>query len=83
MAHKRSKKAQRRRWVSRLISYNAHRDDENKQESINTLTPRKIRKACLNVFGRIDEDIIRHIHQGEVLTDSRGNGSLQQIGVVI
>lgn len=67
-----------RRYISRIISRQAHRD-LTKSESINILNPDTIAEAVKNKFGWADWSLIFHILRGEVLSDSRGEGSLQRV----
>ena len=67
-----------RRYISRLISQQAYRDTRL-AESINTLTHRQIETSLLDKYGAVATPYhLRHT-RGEVISDSRGEGSLQQI----
>jgi len=74
---RRSVRAKMRRFISRLLSREAHRD-RVKSESINTLGEMEIAYAVQKRFHHIDWGLIHQVHRGEVLSDSRGEGSLQK-----
>jgi len=75
---RRSIHAQQRRYVNRLVSINAHRDRQ-RAESVNQLTPRQILHAVAERFGFADLNLTHLFTRGEVLSDDRGRGSLQQV----
>jgi len=77
LPHKRSKFAKQRRFISRLVSRNAHRDRE-KAESVNLMHPEDIATTVKIRFGNVNWSLIFGITKGEVLSESRGSGSLQQ-----
>ena len=66
-----------RRYISRLISQQSYRDLEL-AESINTLTPAQIETTLIDKYGVVVTPYhLRHT-RGEVLSDPRGQGSLQR-----
>jgi hypothetical protein len=75
----RSVYAAQRRWLSRFISELAFRDHEL-AESDNRVSPEEQRAAVIQKFKfSLLQD--QHLEtQGAVLSDSRGRGTLQQVG---
>lgn len=67
-----------RRFISRLISREAERD-RRKAESINTMSVDAIALAVRDRFGTVDWRLFDDVLKGEILSDSRGEGSLQQV----
>ena len=80
MPHRRSERAKQRRYVNRLVSVNAHRD-RTRAEAVNTLSPREILRAVSDRFGFADLSLTHLFTRGEVLSDGRGQGSLQQVRI--
>ena len=76
--HRRSQDAIQRRYVNRLVSQCSHRDIRL-DESINTLTPRQLEYSLIDKFGDVRTGLHLQFERGEVVSDSRGEGSLQQI----
>lgn len=75
---RRSPRARMRRFISRLLSRHAHRDFR-KAESVNILGEDIIAREVKQRFGAVDWSLIFNITRGEVLSDSRGEGSLQKV----
>ncbi len=69
-----------RRFISRFISTNAHKD-RKKVESVNILNHSEIARAVRARFGTVYWMLIEDILKGEVLSDSRDQGSLQQVKI--
>lgn len=67
-----------RRFISRHISRNAHKD-RGRAESVNILGHSEIARAVRAKFGTVDWQLIHDILKGEVISDSRGTGSLQKV----
>ncbi|MFQ6053339.1 MAG: hypothetical protein ACE5OO_03805 [Candidatus Bathyarchaeia archaeon] len=67
-----------RRFISRLVSKAAHRDRE-KSESVNILETEELARAMRARFRTVDWRLVNDLVRGEVLSDSRGEGSLQQV----
>jgi hypothetical protein len=90
MPHRRSQiarsrrvdRANQRREAARIVSQSALRDPEL-AESINRLTPGAIALRLQKKFGTFDNYLVNTYDKGEVLSDSLGRGTLQQIGVLI
>ena len=76
--HRRSADARQRRYVNRLISQCSHRDI-SLDESVNMLTVRQLENSLLDKFGELRTGLHLQFTRGEVISDSRGKGSLQQI----
>lgn len=85
MPHKRSREAHIRRTTARIVSNNSHRD-RRKSESINTLTPGQVLYELANKLIRYRiTDLKEHCDmflKGEVIADSRGNGSQQSVDLI-
>jgi hypothetical protein len=79
---RRSDHVTQRREAARIVSQAALRDPAL-SESINRLKPGEIALRLQNRFGTFDNHIVNTYDQGEVLSDSLGRGSLQQVGVPI
>lgn len=75
---RRSRRAQIRRFISRVLSKEAHRD-RVKSESVNTLLDMQVATAVQKRFGFVDWRLVQDIDKGEILSDPRGEGSLQQV----
>lgn len=71
-------RTQMRRFISRTISKNAHRDTK-KKESINRMTSGEVAYEVFNKFNIFDPLLVKDIDLGEVLSDTRGEGSLQRM----
>ena len=72
----RSIKAEMRRFISRLLSKEAYRD-LRRAESVNLLDRPDIAREVRTKFGTVDWALFEDILRGEVISDSRGQGSLQ------
>lgn len=81
MPHKRSLKARQRRAVDRIVGQGSFKDRE-KQESVNTLTPQEIFYALKEQFGVVVQSLQFSYTDGEVLADSRAQGTTQQRAIV-
>jgi hypothetical protein len=81
-SHRRNVRASQRRDAARIVSQAALRDPDL-SESINRLTPGDIALKLQNKFGTFDNYVVNTYDQGEVLSDSLGRGSLQQVGAPI
>lgn len=77
MTHKRSKESRQRRYVNQLVRKTCH-EDLAKKEAVNVLDQQQIRDALNTQFGYAHVGISQLFEKGEVLSDSRGTGSLQQ-----
>jgi len=84
MPHKRSREARIRRTTARIVSQNAHRD-RRKSESVNVLTSGQVLKELIDKLPKHRiTDLLEHsdmFDRGEVISDSRGEGSQQKIGL--
>jgi len=74
---RRSPDAQQRRYINRLVSQCSYRD-VGLDESINILTPSQLEDSLLDKFGAVRTGLHLQFTRGEVVSDSRGTGSLQQ-----
>lgn len=74
---RRSKEARQRRFVNQLVRKNSH-EDLRKKEAINVLDQREIRIALNTKFGYAHVGVSQIFEKGEVLSDGRGEGSLQK-----
>ncbi len=74
MVHKRSQYYRQRKYISRVVSKAAHRDNR-KSESINVLTEADLYDALAEEFGVPHPAVIRSYDRGEIIADSRGQGS--------
>lgn len=74
---RRSGEAEQRRYVNRLISKAAYRD-QGKAESINTLTPQQINQRLHEQYENIVIHDYLQLDRGLVLSDPRGKGELQK-----
>lgn len=74
MTRKRSEYARQRKYVSRLVSKNSHRD-YRKSESVNILTEADLYDALTEEFGVPHPAVIQSYNRGEIISDSRGQGS--------
>jgi hypothetical protein len=83
MAHKRSPEALQRRLERKeakiLVMKNAFMDRE-KSEMVNLLSGKQINGLLLETFGSL-QTVDSGYEKGEVLTNSRGSGSLQRVRV--
>jgi len=77
---RRSNKAlsRQRRFVNHLVSKKAHVDHE-KSESINILTTKLLWDALWTKFRQVHPLAYEHVDRGEVTSDGRGEGTLQQV----
>ena len=78
MPHRRTNYSIQRRDAARIISQAAIRDPSIK-ESINILTNGRLAQILQNRFGTFDLRVINRYHLGEVLSDSKGTGTLQRV----
>jgi len=76
--HRRSIDAIQRRYVNRLVSQCSHRDI-GLDESINMLTHRQLENSLIDKFGDVRTGLHLQFTRGEVIANSRGEGSLQQM----
>ncbi|NVM57609.1 MAG: hypothetical protein HWN51_05765 [Desulfobacterales bacterium] len=80
MPHKRSREARIRRTAARIVSTNSHRDRE-KSESINIVSNGVILKSLIEKLPRYKIAWLipasKMFERGEVIADSRGQGSQQ------
>ena len=74
---RRSKEARQRRYVNSLVRKTCH-EDLDKKEAVNVLDQRQIRTALNTKFGYAHVGVSQLFEKGEVLSDSRGTGSLQK-----
>ena len=74
---RRSKEARQRRYVNTLVRKNSH-EDLDKKEAVNVLDQRQVREALNTKFGYAHVGISQLFEKGEILSDGRGEGSLQQ-----
>ena len=75
---RRSNAARQRRYVNRLVSTNSYKD-YGKQENVNTLTSEELEWRLIETFGDVRTGLHLQFERGEIIADSRGDGSLQQI----
>ena len=73
---RRSRGAEQRRFLVRLISREAYRDPA-KAESINIYTTKQLEHLLEKQFGRIVTPRFLRYEQGEVISDPKGRGSFQ------
>lgn len=78
---KRSKLAKMRRGLSRHVSRCAHRDTEQPREAVNLVTQGQAYVFLEDRFGYAPLGLVHLFERGEVLSDSRGRGSLQRVNV--
>ena len=74
---RRSKESRQRRYVNQLVRSKSV-EDRDKQESINALNQRQIREELELIFGYAHVGVSQLFEKGEILSDGRGQGSLQQ-----
>lgn len=74
---RRSREARQRRYVNQLVRKTCHEDLDLK-EAVNILDQREIRIALNTKFGYAHVGVSQTFEKGEVLSDARGEGSLQQ-----
>lgn len=67
--------------MDKIVSEEAHKD-RRKKETINVLTPKQIFHALFDKFGYVVQGIHLTYTDGEVTTDSRGEGSIQVVTAV-
>ena len=79
MVHRRSRLAHLRRIAKDLIDLNAHFDREQ-WEGVSTLDREDLIRILSTRFRVIPLAAIPSVERGEVLYDSRGQGSLQRAG---
>jgi hypothetical protein len=73
---RRSDYARQRRWLSRFLSLYGRKPDF---ENVNVLSPSEIYDLIFSKFGTVDVGLI-YVHVvGEVLSDGRGEGSLERL----
>lgn len=77
MRHKRSEESQQRRFLKRLIMECAFQDRQ-RSEKVNILSSDFIAAAAGEAFEYVLPSIIGQYERGEVLTNSRGTGSIQR-----
>ena len=71
------REARQRRYVNTLVRKTCH-EDLDKKEAVNVLDQRQIRVALNTKFGYAHVGISQLFEKGEVLSDGRGEGSLQK-----
>lgn len=76
--HRRSVEAQQRRYVNRLVSTSSYKDYD-KQENINIYTSEQLEQRLVDKFGDVRTGIHLQFQRGEIISDSRGTGSLQRM----
>jgi hypothetical protein len=81
-SHRRGRKANQRREAARIVSRHAY-EDPILREAVNRLTPGLLAVKLQKKYGTFDTHICDNYDQGEVISDSLGRGTLQQIGVLI
>ena len=74
---RRSKEARQRRYVNTLVRKSSH-EDLDKKEAVNILDQRQIREQLEQKFGYAHIGVSQAFEKGEILSDGRGEGSLQQ-----
>ena len=74
---RRSKEAHQRRYVNQLVRKTCH-EDLDKKEAVNVLDQTQIRVALNTKFGYAHVGMSQLFEKGEILSDGRGQGSLQQ-----
>jgi len=77
MPHKRSFEARQRRAAKRFIRLMAYYDRE-RGEVVNRLDRNAVIKFIMERFGAVNFGAIPRVERGEILYDSRGNGSFQR-----
>ena len=75
---RRSPEARQRRYINRIVSQNSHRDI-GLDESINMLTESQLESCLIDKFGDVRTGLHLQFSRGEIISDSRGQGSLQQL----
>ena len=82
MPHKRSREARIRRTTARIVSTYSHRDLII-SESVNILTPGQVLGTLIDKLPKYRvNDLLKHsdmFEKGEVISDSRGEGSQQKV----
>jgi hypothetical protein len=76
MRHKRSEISEQKRFIKRLVFQCAFQDQQ-RCETVNILSREAIASSVSETFDYVLFGLADY-ERGEVLTDSRGNGSLQQ-----
>ena len=74
---RRSKEAHQRRYVNQLVRKTCH-EDLDKKEAVNVLDQQEVRTSLEQKFGYAHVGISQLFEKGEILSDGRGEGSLQQ-----
>lgn len=84
MPHKRSKDARIRRTTARIVSQNSHRD-MIKSESINVISQGQVLKELIEKLPDYKTSLLlsasKMFDRGEVISDSRGQGSQQKLNI--
>ena len=78
MPHRRSNYNIQRREAARIVSQAAVKD-RAVRESINVLSSGRIAQILQSHFGTFDLRVINRYHLGEVLSNSKGTGTLQRV----
>ena len=81
MPHRRTDYNIQRREAARIVSKAAVKDPEVR-ESINILSSGRIAQILQNRFGTFDLQVINRYDVGEILSDSKGRGTLQQVEAI-
>lgn len=67
------------RALSHHVSRNAYRDRKQPKETVNLITSGQAYVFLEDTFGYAPLGLVHVFERGEVLSDSRGTGSLQQV----
>lgn len=76
MRHTRSEESEQRRFIKRLVMQSAFQDRQ-RSETVNLLTPSQIAASAVSAFDYVLPELTSNFMRGEVLSDGRGNGTLQ------
>ena len=77
MPHTRSLRGAQRNHLNKIVRDGAH-CDYNKAEYINVLSEADLYDALFERYGVVDLGVLKAFVKGEVLSDGRGEGTLQR-----
>jgi hypothetical protein len=77
MVHKHSEAAEQRRLARKIVLKDAF-IDPIRQETVNIMGPEQVSALLSQNFEYVLPEAASHVERGEVLLDSRGQGSFQE-----
>lgn len=77
MVHKHSEAADQKRLARKIVLKDAF-IDPLKQETVNIMAPEQVSALLSQTFEYVLPEAASHVERGEVLLDSRGQGSFQE-----